>query len=188
MLWGMLMMPRLMLALFILSSLVPTGWAAQRVESQNFVLPLDGTVVIDTYRGAIDVVPGEGREVQISVSMLSPNEDTEEARHALNALQLSFDQVEGDVIFKARNPRETGVKFIWEDQSNLAISINVTVPQEVNLDLVTRDGGITVGNLNGDMKARTEPGTIFSDGLRATSTPRLNPEMSWFHAAPVQWI
>ncbi len=158
----MLMVPRrLLLVLLVLWSLVSTGWAVHRVESQRFILPLGGTVAVDTYRGAIEVVPGAGREVQISVDMLSSNDDSEEARLALDALQLSIQQVEGNVVFKARNPRETGVKFVWEDQSNLAIHIKVTVPQECNLDLVTHDGGIKVGNLRGDMKARTETGTIF---------------------------
>jgi hypothetical protein len=107
MLDGMLMVPRrLLLASLVLWSLVSTGWAAQRVESQNFVLPLDGTVVVDTYRGAIEVVPGEGRDVLVAVSLLSPSEDADEARLALDALQLSFEQVEGNVIVKARNPTD----------------------------------------------------------------------------------
>ena len=162
MLDGMLMVPRrLLLVSLVLWSFVSTGWAVQRVESQKFILPLAGTVAIDTYRGAIDVVPGEGREGQISVEMLSPNDDSEEARLAIDALQMSFEQVEGNATFKARNPSETGLKFIWEDQGNLAIRIKVTVPQEGNLDLVTYDGGIKVGDLRGGMKARIETGTIF---------------------------
>jgi len=152
---------RLLLASLVLSSLVSTGWAAQRVESQNFVFPLGGKVVVGTYRGAIEVVPGEGRDVMVSVSSLSPSIDSEEALLALDSLQLILEQIDGDVFVKARNPRETGVRFIWEDQSNIAIRIKVTVPQECNLDLMTRDGGITVGNLRGEMKARTESGAIF---------------------------
>ncbi len=158
----MFMVPRrLLFVSLVLWSLVSTGWAVERVEGQSFVLPLGGKVVVDTYRGAIEVVPGEGREVVVAVSMLSPNDDTAEAREALNALQLSFEQIEGNVVVKARNPTETGVKFIWDDQSNLAIRIKVTVPEECNLDLLTRDGGITVGSLRGEMKARTETGSIF---------------------------
>lgn len=160
----MLLVPRsLWLVLLVCCVLVSTGSAVQRVDSQSFILPLGGTVAVDTYRGAVEVVPseGEGREVTVSVSMLSQNDDSEEARAALDELQLTIEQVEGNVFVKARNPDETGVVFIWEDQGNLDIRIKVTVPRECNVDLLTRDGGITVGNLRGEMKARTETGTIF---------------------------
>lgn len=92
---------RLLLASLVLCSLVSTGWAVERVESQRFVLPLGGTVVVDTYRGAVEVVPGEGRDLLVAVSMLSPSDDSDEAQRALDALQLSFEQIEGNVIVKA---------------------------------------------------------------------------------------
>lgn len=152
---------RLLQVLFLLGLPVSSAWSAQRVEERKLALPVGGTVVVDTYRGSINVVPGEGREVLISVKAVSGESETDEHRGMLDHLQLSMETVDGNVVIKARNPHETGIKFVWEDQSKLSLRFTLTVPRECNLDLVTNDGGITVGNLRGAMKARTEFGTIF---------------------------
>lgn len=145
----------------LLWSVVSTGWALQRVETQNFVLPVGGKLIVDTYRGAIDIKAGEGREVAISMSMFSGKKDKSEASEALDRVKFDFTQEGSHVVLKARNPFETGVKFVWEDETNIDIRITVTVPEDCDLDLRTRDGGITVGNIRGEMKATTEVGSIF---------------------------
>ena len=78
----LMILRRLLLVSFVLWSLVSIGWSAQRVESQNFILAVGGTVVVDTSRGAVEVVPGEGRDVLVAVSMLSPTDD--QMKHALH--------------------------------------------------------------------------------------------------------
>lgn len=151
---------RPLLLAILLCALVSTGWSLEHIKG-SLPLPLGGTVIVDTYRGSINVVPGEGRDVLVSVSIFSGRDDSDDELRALEHLQLSIDRVDENVVVTARNPYETGVKFIWEDQRKLSMQITLTVPQECNLDLFTNDGGITVGSLRGKMKARTETGTIF---------------------------
>lgn len=145
----------------IFLGVVTSGQAILRVEKQEFILPTDGKVVVDSYRGAIDVVPGDSQTVQVVVKVVAPQDDEAEARQALDYLDLKIEQVAGVVTITARNPHVAGVRFVWEDERGLDIRIEVRVPPQCNLDLQTKNGGITVGNLQGEMRAATEVGTIF---------------------------
>lgn len=142
-------------------AVVADGDAMQRVEQQTFVLPSDGTVKIDTYRGAINVMPGQGSQVRVTVRLQTNQKNEAKARRDLDALQLSMQQEGKEIVVKARNPRETGLLFVWNDPGRLALEFEITVPTHCNLDLRTGDGGIEVGSLSGHMVARTETGTIF---------------------------
>lgn len=147
-------------AIFALAAVSPV-WAMKRVEQHAFVLPDDGVVKIDTYRGAIKVMSSDTRTVQLIVSAESPHEDQSKAESALNNLDLKVSQVDGDIVITARNPSETGVRFVWEDHRKIDVRFALIVPTSCNLDLTTNDGGISVDSLSGRMRARTEIGTIF---------------------------
>jgi hypothetical protein len=142
-------------------ALAPAGRAMDRVEQRSFLLPAQGGVRIDAYRGLINVVPGAGHEVRITVRARSEKKDEKGARRALEALQLEMRRHGDDIVVTARNPRETGVLFFWEDHTKLDLRFEITVPATCNLDLKTDDGGIMVGSLAGTMRARTDVGTIF---------------------------
>jgi DUF4097 and DUF4098 domain-containing protein YvlB len=158
----------------LLVALVPVGQAMDRTEQKSFTLPTNGSVKIDTYRGKINVVPGPGSEVKISVHSLSEKKNDEAARRALDELQLDMRRKGSSIVVTARNPRETGVRFIWQDQAMLDLEFDVTVPATCNLDLRTGDGGITVGNLTGTMRARTDTGTIFFRQIDGSVDARAN--------------
>jgi DUF4097 and DUF4098 domain-containing protein YvlB len=133
----------------------------QRVVQQTYPLPKNGTVKIDTYRGFINVAVGDTPNVEISVRSLSQQEDEAEARSALDTLQLRIEQVGNEIRVVATNPVETGVRLDIVELRKLEINFEIIVPSHCNLDLSTKEGGITVDSLVGNMKARTETGSIF---------------------------
>lgn len=138
-----------------------SGRAVERLDRQTFPLPKNGTVKVDTYRGFINVVAGGDDSAMVAVRYETEKTDPEVVKRELDALQLSMELHGNELVVTARNPRETGVRFIWQDQSRIDIHIDLVVPATCNLDLSSGDGGITVGNLAGHMRARADTGTIF---------------------------
>lgn len=135
--------------------------AAQRLEEQSFPVQPGCTLRLDTYRGLINVVAGSDFEVRISVSLDLPNVKPEEAKPVLDGFTLDAATADNEVRLTARNPRDSNLHFIWEKVLRPVMIFTVTVPEHCNLDLRTKDGGITVEALRGDMRARGEVGSIF---------------------------
>lgn len=152
---------RLTGALTLSLILAATAHAMEQLEQRAFDLPAGGTVVIDTYRGPITVLPQERRDVMVTVRAQAPHKDEARARAAIDRLELQMIPQDGGLVVTVRNPRETGVRFIWDETARLDVEIEVLVPMHCNLGLRTNEGGITVGNLTGRITARTEAGTIF---------------------------
>ncbi|MFI5357510.1 MAG: hypothetical protein ACHQ4G_09260 [Opitutales bacterium] len=67
---------------------VTSGQAFERVQQRTFTLPDAGTVKLDAYRGIINVVPGEGSTVQLTVRCLAGSAEVEKTRRELDALQI----------------------------------------------------------------------------------------------------
>lgn len=159
------------------------GRAFQRVEQQRFTLPTDGAVRVNTYRGLINVVAGEGKEVKVTVHALSTEDEEAEARAALDALVLSIHQEGREIVVTATNPRETGVRLDIFALKKLELQFDFVVPAQCNLSLATADGSISVDSLAGDMQARAETGTISSVGSPAISRPARARVTSLFSVA-----
>lgn len=156
------MLPTRATGLIVLALMfAPTVPAMEQLEQRAFDLPAGGTVVIDTYRGPITVVPEDRRDVMITVRAQAPHKDEAKGRAAIERLDLQMVRRDRELVIMVRNPRETGLRFVWEDPTRLEIDIEVQVPMHCNLELRTTEGAITVGSMTGHMTARTEAGTIF---------------------------
>ncbi len=138
-----------------------TALAVQRVEQLTVPVKPGCTVKIDSYRGAINILPGLDEEVQVHVHAAVETEDAEWGRQLLAALEVNATVVDNEVRITVRNPRDSSVRFAWSKETRPEIELTVHVPAHSNLNLVTTDGGIVVDNLRGDMQARSQSGTIF---------------------------
>lgn len=152
---------RLFWLLFIALPAALPGWAMERVEQQRFAVSEGAVIRLDTYRGYINVVAGQGNEVEVSVRYLSTEDKEDAARRALDNLRLEMDQRNGQVVITASNPHETGIRIDLFELKKLEIHFELVVPAHCNLDLATADGSITVDSLTGNLKARADTGTIF---------------------------
>lgn len=137
------------------------AWGMQRVEQQRFPLGDNGTVRLDTYRGAVNIVAGDGDQVEVSVRYISTEEKEADARHALDSLQLALSAQGGNVVISATNPRETGVRIDLFELKKIEIYFELVVPAHCNLEIVNDDGSITVGSMAGNVVARAKTGTVF---------------------------
>lgn len=145
---------------FVMLLTASAGLAGVRVEERTFSTSGPPRLKIAAYRGAITVESSEGNEVRVKVTATTPLEQDAAAR-ALGRLQLDWQQEGNVVTLKAANPRETRVRFLWQDDNQLDVSITVTVPRACSLDLASGDGGIRVGDVTGSVDVKTGAGTVF---------------------------
>jgi hypothetical protein len=135
--------------------------AVERTFKQNFELPPGGTVTVDTYRGGILIEEAEGRQVRTEVRVELATEDEDEAAKAIEALKLDVSATGNEVRLRARNPRESRALFAWEEKKRIELTFRIAVPKGATVVLATLDGSVTVGNLTGNVDARTRAGRIF---------------------------
>ncbi len=160
--------------MLIMALASPALRALQRVEQRSFPVQSGGTVKIDTYRGLINVVPDGGSEVRITVAMELASDKTEWAQSILDGFDLKATTVGNELHLVARNPRDSSLRFEWSKLPRPSIEITLHVPEACNLDLLTSDGSLTVGNLRGSIRARADTGTIFFRRIEGDIDARTN--------------
>jgi DUF4097 and DUF4098 domain-containing protein YvlB len=137
-----------------------TALAAEREFKQTFPVIPGCTLLVDSYRGSITVVEGETLEVQVALHMEIGADNEAEADRLREALQLETKLEDNVVTLRARNPRETRVRFVWNDKNQMELAWRITVPKTCHIDVTTRQGSVSVGNFTGAVKARVEKGPI----------------------------
>lgn len=135
--------------------------AVEREFARTFPVEPGCTLKLDTYRGSVTVVESDQPEVKVSLQMQVGTDNEEDAARVYAALELEATAVNNTITLRARNPRETRVRFVWNDKHQIDLAWRISVPRRCNVDAVTLNGGITIGNLSGRIAARTERGTIF---------------------------
>ncbi len=140
--------------------LAPAGRAVEREFARTFPVTPGCTLKLDTYRGSITVVESDQPEVKVSLQMQLGTDNEEDAARIYAALELEATEDDNTVTLRARNPRETRVRFVWNDKHQIDLAWRISVPRRCHVDAVTLNGGITIGNLTGRIAARTERGTI----------------------------
>ncbi|MSU71868.1 MAG: hypothetical protein EXS43_05945 [Opitutus sp.] len=104
---------------------------------------------------------GDMPEVRVSVRLDYNVETVAEVDRLRADLQLDL-QAEGNAVaVTARNPRETGFRFSWQEQVRMEINFRIVVPRQCHLTLKTARGNITVGRVAGRMAAEVEQGSIY---------------------------
>ncbi len=147
------------LLLFLL--LATAARAAERDIVRTFPALPGCSLRIDSYRGQIQVSEADTAEIRVAVHLEIGGGSEAEAEQLLRGLQLDF-ATEGPVVsVVVRHPAESGVRFFWNEEKQIAPTFRVTIPRTCNLELRTRAGNILVGSVVGRVQARTEAGDIF---------------------------
>lgn len=130
-----------------------------RDVEKTFTVTGTGTLHLETYGGAISVVPGADGVVKITAHERIHASSDSEADELLKNLDLTFNQTGRDVSAAAKY---TGSRFGFHFGSWPPVNVDftATVPAAYATDLHTSGGSVTVGDLNGAVNARTSGGPI----------------------------
>ena len=156
---------RLLPAILLLAAVATSAARAEeRIVQRDFEAQPGATLKIDTYRGSVDVRDSPDGRIHVAIHMDPGTDEHDEADKILQRLQLDVRQDGAVVSIVARNPAETRVRFVWEEKQKISLAYGVRVPRACNLDIATRDGGVSVdalGAIAGRMTVRATKGTVF---------------------------
>jgi hypothetical protein len=137
------------------------GRAAEHDVKRTFPVQPGCTLQIDTYRGSVIVTESDAAEIAVIVQMEIGGETDADVERVRSGLQLEMNAVGNTVAIRARNPRESRIRWVWRENEQIGLTYRVSVPRTCNVDVKTGTGSITIGNLSGRMKAQAEKGTLF---------------------------
>jgi hypothetical protein len=135
--------------------------AIDRDEERTFPVQPGCALRVDLYRGGTDVQESDVDEIAVVAHTTIAVATEEEAAPLLAALGLTIQQEGKAVVIRASDPVGRGVKLSWKDNPAVDLDCTILVPRCCDVDLRTRDGGITVGNLTGRVVVRATQGNIF---------------------------
>lgn len=135
--------------------------AAERDIVRTFPAPAGCSISIDTFRGRILVAEAETAQVRIAVHLEIGADDEAEADRMVASLQLAMEAAGPVISVTARDPRQARPRFVWDERKQLEPTFRLTVPKACNLDLKTRTGAITVGDISGVLRAESGQGDVF---------------------------
>ena len=140
---------------------LPPARAEVRFVRRDFPVQPGCTLKIASYRGTINVLASGDTRIHVAIALDPGPVKPEEAERGLKNVQIEFQAEANGVTLKVDNPAETGARFVWNEERRVNLHFEVLVPPACSMDLATRDGSVSVGNLKGRVKASAKKGTIF---------------------------
>ena len=131
------------------SAASPTVDTIQR----TFQVQQGGRLTLQTDRGSIKVTSGQGSTLRIAVRREGAAEEQ---------FEVDFEKRGGDVYVEGRTSSQNN----WG--SDGSVHYTVTVPRRYNVDLQTAGGGISVGDLEGEVMVQTAGGSLRLGQIQGT--------------------
>jgi len=144
--------------------------AIERTVEKSFPVAAGVTLKVDTCQGVIRVELSPDKQIHVLVRETMDLEDEAAADKRLKDLELQIEQVDASVLVKARYLR--AVRWAWESWPPVALSYVIKVPRACSLDLLTPEGDITIGHVDGSVKLRTGNGAIFTGEVKGSLEAR----------------
>ncbi len=122
---------------------------------RTFKVRKGGTLTVDTDLGSIDVKTSSNEIVDVEVVRELRRGGSERLKDLIEKFSVDFIQDEGDIEIIGEKKEDWREK--WND---IKIKYIITVPKKYNLNLKTSGGGISVDDLDGEVKAKTSGGSL----------------------------
>jgi Putative adhesin len=116
-----------------------------------------GRLVMDVSPGPIEVKTTGDSQIVVEISRKAERVDASRAEELLRNHEVTFEHLGNNLTIRAK-VRNEGWK-LWR-RSGLKVRYVVSIPSEFNVDLKTSGGGITVGDLRGEVRVNTSGGGL----------------------------
>lgn len=156
------------------------GVKTQETIQKSFTMPASGqkSLDIDTVWGSIDVVGGSGNQVQVTILKTIRARSDEALQRAKKEVTLDVTQNAGDLKLYENGPFRCNCDDCRhgrhdDDDYIVQMDFKVTVPQQINLEARTVDGGnVSIKNITGDFDVRNVNGKIDMDAIAGSGSAR----------------
>ena len=132
------------------------------IERSFQVVP-GGRLMVDADRGSIEVRTAARDLVDVKIERKVKRGGKWSVEEVLEDFPITFDHSDDGVIIKAKYDREILRRSNRErnrERNRLRVKFLITVPQRCNVDLKTLGAGISVGDLEGEVRSQTLGGNL----------------------------
>ena len=148
----------LMLQGVLLAGLAVADAADNNIERSFQVVP-GGRLTVDSDRGLIEVRTADRDQVDVKIERQVKRGKKWSVEEVLADLPITFDHSDDGVTIRAKY----GEKSSWRrnrERNRLQVKFLISVPQRYNVDLKTQGGGISVEDLEGEVRIQTLGGNL----------------------------
>lgn len=124
---------------------------------KTYSLESGGKVAVANVNGKIEVVAGDGNEVEIVAKKTGRAASEAAAREALQRVQIVDSVSDGVIKVETKIDRSAGGLF---NHSSTLVEYTVRLPRSAALDVSTVNGGIEIAGMTGDVVAEATNGGV----------------------------
>ena len=132
--------------------------AEDHVERSFHVAP-GGRLTIDADRGSIEVRTADRELVDVKIERKVRRNGKWSVEELLEDFTITFDQRDDGITIRAKYDKKDLRRWSRE-RNRLRVKFLITVPQRYNVDLKTSGGGISVADLEGEVRSQTAGGGL----------------------------
>ena len=129
-----------------------------RVERSFQVAP-GGRLAIDADRGSIEVRAVDRGLVDVTIERKVKRNGKWSVEEVLEDFAITFDRSDDGVTIRAKYD-QNNLRRWSRERNRLRVKFLITVPQRYNVDLKTSGGGISVEDLEGEVRSQTAGGGL----------------------------
>ena len=131
----------------------------RRIE-RRFEIPAVAALKIDTFSGSVNIQRGDSSAIEITAIEECDVEKEVTMAERLRNLDLRIEQKASEVSVTTRYHRH--LAWIWQAWPPVLLTYEIKVPSRCDIEVITRDGSIVVGALQGRVSLTNETGKIFT--------------------------
>ena len=115
-----------------------------------------------THNGSITVTGSNVSECNLTATVEGRARTVEEAEDVVEQTELRFEHTNDGLVFVIKKPE------VMINRS-VSVSLDITVPREVNLKLETHNGAVKIFNITGQTVATTHNGKVSANNISGTT-------------------
>lgn len=147
-------------ALLLLSSALSAD--VKETEEMSFDVNSGARISLENINGDIRISGGPGETVKVVARKKAGEQEY------LDDLKILVEADNDYVRIETRHPKSEGSWFKWGKDSSGSVSYELTVPSDVNLDVIeTVNGDVEIDSVSGKVKSSTVNGSLNVSGLES---------------------
>ena len=133
--------------------------AVENNIERSFQVAPGGRLTIDSDRGSIEVRTADHDQVEVKIERKVKRGGKWSVEEVLEDLPITFDHSDDGITISAKYDR-WDLRRLNRERNRLRVKFLITVPQRYNVDLKTLGAGISVENLEGEVRSQTAGGNL----------------------------
>lgn len=126
---------------------------------KSFAVSPGGTLIMEVDRGSINIQSSKSDSIRVEVDRKKEESSAAKAGEAFNAHVITFDQDGNTLTINAKGPQDNHGPW-WSFKRQIQVTYNISIPGELNVNVKTAGGSVTVSGLKGSARATTAGGSI----------------------------